>query len=101
MRRSEAANNSLSLSTGKPDAAFFSEKVLGDLVAAGQAVLEEADAMLVVGASLMVYSVFRFAQIEARRTIPIAAVNLGRTRAADLLALKVEDRYESALSFLL
>jgi hypothetical protein len=33
--------------------------------------------------------------------IPIAAVNLGRTRADDLLALKVEDRCERALSFLL
>ena len=59
------------------------------------------DAMLVVGSSLMVYSGFRFAQGAARRGIPIAAVNLGRTRADDLLALKVEDRCEEALSFLL
>ena len=63
--------------------------------------LEEADAMLVVGSSLMVYSGFRFAQMAARRGIPIAAVNLGRTRADDLLTLKVEDRCEAALSFLL
>jgi hypothetical protein len=32
---------------------------------------------------------------------PIAAVNLGRTRADDLLALKVTDRCAPALSFLL
>jgi NAD-dependent SIR2 family protein deacetylase len=63
--------------------------------------LEEADAMLVVGSSLMVYSGFRFVQAAARIGIPIAAVNLGRTRADDLLALKVEDRCEAALSFLL
>ena len=62
--------------------------------------LERADAMLVVGSSLMVYSGFRFAQAAARLGIPIAAVNLGRTRADDLLTLKVQDRCEAALGFL-
>jgi NAD-dependent SIR2 family protein deacetylase len=85
----------------KPDVVFFGESVPRDQVAAAQAALEEADAMLVVGSSLMVYSGFRFAKMAARRGIPIAAVNLGRTRADDLLALKVEDRCEAALSFLL
>jgi NAD-dependent SIR2 family protein deacetylase len=85
----------------KPDVVFFGESVPLDQVAAAQAALEEADAMLVVGSSLMVYSGFRFAKMAARRGIPIAAVNLGRTRADDLLALKVEDRCEAALSFLL
>jgi NAD-dependent SIR2 family protein deacetylase len=85
----------------KPDVVFFGETVPRDQVATAQAALEEADAMLVVGSSLMVYSGYRFAQAAARRGIPIAAVNLGRTRADDLLALKVEDRCEEALSFLL
>jgi NAD-dependent SIR2 family protein deacetylase len=57
--------------------------------------------MLVVGSSLMVYSGFRFVRMAARAGIPIAAVNLGRTRADDLLALKVEEACESALAFLL
>ena len=58
--------------------------------------------MLIVGSSLMVYSGFRFVQAGAqRRQIPIAAVNLGRTRADDLLTLKVEERCEAALAFLL
>jgi NAD-dependent SIR2 family protein deacetylase len=85
----------------KPDVVFFGESVPRDQVAAAQAALEEADAMLVVGSSLMVYSGFRFAQMAAHRGMPIAAVNLGRTRADDLLDLKVEDRCEAALSFLL
>jgi NAD-dependent SIR2 family protein deacetylase len=85
----------------KPDVVFFGETVPRDHVAAAQAALEEADAMLVIGSSLMVYSGFRFAQMAARRGIPIAAVNLGRTRADDMLALKVEERCEEALSFLL
>jgi NAD-dependent SIR2 family protein deacetylase len=85
----------------KPDVVFFGESVPRDQVAAAQAALEEADAMLVVGSSLMVYSGFRFAQMAAHRGKPIAAVNLGRTRADDLLALKVNDSCEAALSFLL
>jgi hypothetical protein len=50
---------------------------------------------------LGVYSGFRFAQAAARAGLPIAAVNLGRTRADELLTLKVEDRCEAALTFLL
>jgi NAD-dependent SIR2 family protein deacetylase len=85
----------------KPDVVFFGESVPKDQVSDAMAALERADAMLVVGSSLMVYSGFRFAQAAAKRGIPIAAVNLGRTRADDLLTLKIEDRCEAALSFLL
>lgn len=85
----------------KPDVVFFGESVPRANVDAAQAHLDRADAMLVVGSSLMVYSGFRFAQAAAHRRIPIAAVNLGRTRADDLLTLKVEERCEAALSFLL
>jgi NAD-dependent SIR2 family protein deacetylase len=49
----------------------------------------------------MVYSGFRFVQMASRAGLQIAAVNLGRTRADDILALKVEEACESALSFLL
>ena len=57
--------------------------------------------MLVVGSSLMVYSGYRFAHAAALAGKPIAAVNLGRTRADDLLALKVSEPCSAALSFLL
>jgi hypothetical protein len=56
--------------------------------------------MLIVGSSLMVYSGFRFAERAASLGIPLAAVNLGRTRADALLAFKAEAPCESALSFL-
>ena len=85
----------------KPDVVFFGENVPRDVVAAAQDHLAQADAMLIVGSSLMVYSGFRFVQAAAARQIPIAAVNLGRTRADDLLTLKVEERCEAALAFLL
>jgi NAD-dependent SIR2 family protein deacetylase len=85
----------------KPDVVFFGEKVPRDRVDAAARHLEQADAMLIVGSSLMVYSGFRFAQMAACAGKPIAAVNLGRTRADGLLALKVERASEAALAFLL
>ena len=85
----------------KPDVVFYGESVPRDQVAKAQGHLEAADAMLIVGSSLMVYSGYRFALAAARRDIPIAAVNLGRTRADGLLALKIEERCETAFSFLL
>ncbi len=85
----------------KPDVVFFGETVPRETVTSAQDHLENADGMLIVGSSLMVYSGFRFVQMAARRGIPIAAVNLGRTRADDLLSLKVEDQCDAALSFLL
>ena len=85
----------------KPDVVFFGDNVARDVVATAQGHMEQADAMLIVGSSLMVYSGYRFAQTAARRAIPIAAINLGRTRADGLLTLKIEDRCEAALAFLL
>jgi NAD-dependent SIR2 family protein deacetylase len=85
----------------KPDVVFFGENVPRDVVATSQHHLAQADAMLIVGSSLMVYSGFRFVRQAAERGIPIAAVNLGRTRADDLLTLKVEQACEDALGFLL
>jgi NAD-dependent SIR2 family protein deacetylase len=85
----------------KPDVVFFGETVPRERIALAMEGLDQADAMLIVGSSLMVYSGFRFAQTAARLGIPIAAVNIGRTRADDLLTLKIQDRCEAALSFLL
>ncbi|MDB5827534.1 MAG: NAD-dependent deacetylase [Variovorax sp.] len=74
----------------KPDVVFFGESVPRDRVAAAFAALSEADAMLVTGSSLMVYSGFRFVQAAVAAGKPVAAINLGRTRADDLFALKAE-----------
>jgi NAD-dependent SIR2 family protein deacetylase len=60
--------------------------------------LAEADAMLVVGSSLMVWSGYRFARAAADAGKPIAAINLGRTRADDLLSLKVEQLCDAVLT---
>jgi len=74
----------------KPDVVFFGEGVPRDRVDAALTALEEADAMLVIGSSLMVYSGYRFCEHANRAGKPIAAINRGRTRADDLFTLKVE-----------
>jgi NAD-dependent SIR2 family protein deacetylase len=84
----------------KPDVVFFGENVPRDRVHRAMAAIDISDAMLVVGSSLMVYSGYRFATAMADAGKPIAAINLGRTRADDLLALKIEDRCANALSVL-
>jgi NAD-dependent SIR2 family protein deacetylase len=82
----------------KPDVVFFGESVPKQRVRDAMAALERADAMLVVGSSLMVFSGFRFARAMAEAGKPIAAVNLGKTRADDLLTLKVTADCAGALA---
>ncbi|MCD9085550.1 NAD-dependent protein deacetylase [Stenotrophomonas sp. SY1] len=85
----------------KPDVVFFGENVPRERVAAVHSHLQRADAVLVVGSSLMVYSGFRFVDAAAKAGLPVAAVNMGRTRADALLSLKVEMPCAQALAFLL
>jgi NAD-dependent SIR2 family protein deacetylase len=84
----------------KPDVVFFGEGVPPARVEAAREALARADGMLVVGSSLMVYSGFRFCEQAARAGTPIAAVNIGRTRADSLLALKIAEPCEVALTVL-
>ncbi|HET6897090.1 MAG TPA: NAD-dependent protein deacetylase, partial [Vicinamibacteria bacterium] len=73
----------------KPAVVFFGENVPRARVDATLGALAEADALLVVGSSLMVFSGFRFCLAAREMGKPVAAVNLGRTRADELFSLKV------------
>ena len=85
----------------KPDVVFFGEGVPRERVDAAAQGLHAADAVLVVGSSLMVYSGFRFVQAAARAGKPVAALTLGRTRADPLLSLKIDAACSDALAFVL
>lgn len=74
----------------KPDVVMFGETVPADRVATASSAVDRADALLIVGSSLMVFSGFRFARQAAARGTPIAIVNRGRTRADDLAALRID-----------
>ena len=82
----------------KPDVVFFGESVPRARVEQAWAALEQADAVLVVGSSLMVHSGYRFVQRAAAAGLPIAALNRGHTRADELLALKLDQDCGSVFS---
>jgi len=81
----------------KPAVVFFGENVPRGRVDATLCALADADALLVVGSSLMVFSGFRFCLAAREMGKPVAAVNLGRTRADELLSLKVASDCGTAL----
>ena len=82
----------------KPDVVFFGEKVPRPRVDAAAAPLRDADAMLVVGSSLMVYSGYRFARIARESGKPLAVLTRGVTRADDLATLKLDAECEQVLA---
>ena len=84
----------------KPDVVFFGESIPPERGARARAALEQADAVLVVGSSLMVHSGYRYVRAAAEDGLPVAALNLGRTRADDLFALKVSRPCADALDAL-
>ena len=75
----------------KPDVVFFGENVPAARYEQARDAVASADALLVAGSSLMVFSGFRFAQQAHEAGVPIAIVNRGRTRADALAQLKIED----------
>lgn len=81
----------------KPDVVFYGEAVPADVSSGAQSAVGEADALLVIGSSLMVYSGFRLVREAVAAGKPVAAINLGRTRADDLLTLHWRADCASAL----
>ncbi len=74
----------------KPDVVFFGENVPREKVQQAMTALASADALLVAGSSLMVYSGFRFCREAQKRGQPIVIVNNGLTRADSLASLKIQ-----------
>ena len=74
----------------KPAVVFFGEAVPAARLQYCRDLLVMSDAALVVGSSLMVYSGFRFIREALQQGIPVVAINLGKTRADDLLTDKFE-----------
>jgi NAD-dependent SIR2 family protein deacetylase len=82
----------------KPAVVFFGESVPREKVTYAMSRVDEADALLVVGSSLTVWSGFRFAKRAAERGLPLAIVNIGPTRADDLATLKIEEECGAVLA---
>jgi NAD-dependent SIR2 family protein deacetylase len=75
----------------KPDVVFFGESVPKDVVTRCFSLVDEAEALVVLGSSLQVMSGLRFVRHAAKRGIPIVIVNRGATRGDELAFVKIED----------
>lgn len=87
--------------TLQPDVIFFGDNIPPQRTADALALAAQADALLVVGSSLMVFSGYRFCKLAAEAGKPIAAVNMGKTRADPLIGLKIAASAEDVLPRLL
>jgi NAD-dependent SIR2 family protein deacetylase len=81
----------------KPDVVFFGENVAPATAAKAMQRVEEAPGLLVVGSSLMAFSAFRLCRATNDQGKPLIAINLGKTRADDLLDIKIEASCETLL----
>lgn len=84
----------------KPDIVYFGENVPKDRVVLAYSMVDEAEALLVAGSSLTVFSGYRFVRHAAARGIPIAIVNRGPTRGDDLAAVKFDGGCSAVLTVL-
>lgn len=74
----------------KPDIVYFGESVPKARVEQAYSMVDEAEALLVAGSSLTVYSGYRFVRYAAAHGIPVGIINRGATRGDDLATVKVE-----------
>lgn len=74
----------------KPDIVYFGESVAKEVVDQAYSLVDSADAVLVAGSSLTVFSGYRFVRHAAAAGIPVGIVNRGPTRGDDLAAVKVD-----------
>lgn len=75
-----------------PDVVFFGGSVPRATLDAAWALFDVAEALLVVGSSLTVFSGYRFVRRAAEREVPVAILNRGPTRGDPHAALCVDAR---------
>jgi NAD-dependent SIR2 family protein deacetylase len=84
----------------KPNIVYFGESVPKERVDEAYSLVDGADALLVAGSSLTVYSGYRFVRHAAALGIPIAIINRGRTRGDELAAVKIDSGCSPMLALL-
>lgn len=84
----------------KPDIVYFGENVPKERVEQAYSLVDGADALLVAGSSLTVYSGYRFVRHAAAAGMPIAIINRGRTRGDDLATVTIDTGCSPMLTLL-
>jgi NAD-dependent SIR2 family protein deacetylase len=84
----------------KPDIVYFGESVPKERVAQAYSLVNDADALLVAGSSLTVFSGYRFVRHAAAAGMPVAIINRGPTRGDDLADVKLDNGCSEMLALL-
>ncbi|OBF30876.1 NAD-dependent deacetylase [Mycobacterium sp. ACS1612] len=84
----------------KPDIVYFGENVPKDRVGEAYSLVDGADALLVAGSSLTVYSGYRFVRHATALGVPVAIINRGPTRGDARAAVKVHSGCSEMLALL-
>jgi NAD-dependent SIR2 family protein deacetylase len=84
----------------KPDIVYFGESVAKDIVGQAFSLVEDADALLIAGSSLTVFSGYRFVRHAAGLGMPVVIINRGPTRGDHLAGVKVEGGCSELLTLL-
>ncbi|OAD58981.1 NAD-dependent protein deacetylase Sirt4, partial [Eufriesea mexicana] len=82
----------------KPDIIFFGDNVPRQVVESVKYNVEYSDSLLILGTTLSTFSGYRIALQANNINIPIAILNIGKTRADDLANIKVEGQCGDVLS---
>ncbi|XP_024539153.1 NAD-dependent protein deacylase SRT2 [Selaginella moellendorffii] len=82
----------------KPHVVFFGDNVPLDRARAAASMVQESDALLIVGSSVMVLSAFRLVSAAHKQGSPIAVINVGKTRADEIASFKIESCAGEVLS---
>jgi NAD+-dependent protein deacetylase sirtuin 4 len=74
----------------KPAVVFFGENMQTETRRAADQLFAEAEALLVVGSSLAVFSGYRFVHQASKRQLPIAVINVGEMmRGEELVGIRI------------
>lgn len=84
----------------KPDIVYFGENVPKERVERAYSLVNTADALLVAGSSLTVYSGYRFVRHAVARGMPVAIINRGPTRGDELATVKIDAGCSELLTLL-
>ncbi|WP_409437036.1 NAD-dependent protein deacetylase [Mycobacterium sp. SMC-14] len=84
----------------KPDIVYFGESVPKERVAQAYSMVDDAEALLVAGSSLTVFSGYRFVRHAVARGVPVAIVNRGPTRGDELADVRIDGGCSPTLALL-